>query len=305
MDNKSSIVLTTDLSLPLFIRGKVRDTYNLDRLLLIIATDRISAFDVVLPCGIPHKGWVLNQLSAFWFEKTKHLVPNHLVEVINDVRHLDNYLSPGKRFSYPDYLAGRSMVVKIAQRLPVECVVRGYLSGSAWTEYQQQGTVAGFPLPHGLLESQELHQPLFTPTTKAESGHDLPLSMNEMERLLGKALAGEIREKSLAIYQYAQQYARTKGIIIADTKMEFGLDNNRLILIDELLTPDSSRFWDIKEYQVGKPQPSYDKQPVRDWLVQTGWNKEPPAPMLPPDVIAATTRRYEQAYERLTGQKPT
>ncbi|MBA7708248.1 Phosphoribosylaminoimidazole-succinocarboxamide synthase [subsurface metagenome] len=281
----------------------MRDTYDLGDLLLIIATDRISAFDSVLPCGIPNKGLVLNQLSAFWFEKAKKLVPNHLVEVVDDVHCLDAYLPTESRFPYPSYLAGRSMIVKKAKRIPIECVVRGYLSGSAWAEYQQYGTVSGLPLAKGLQESQELPQPLFTPTTKAETGHDLPLSMDEMKELAGKALAEEMKERSLAIYSYAQQYARARGIIIADTKMEFGLDNNKLILIDELLTPDSSRFWDTEQYKVGKSQPSYDKQPVRDWLVQAGWNKEPPAPMLPPEVIEATTKRYQQGYERLTGRK--
>jgi len=303
MSNSPSTLINTNLPLSLFIRGKVRDTYDLGNLLLIIATDRISAFDSVLPCGIPNKGLVLNQLSAFWFEKTKDLVPNHLIEVVDDVHCLDAYLPTGSRFPYPSYLTGRSMIVKKAKRIPVECVVRSYLSGSAWAEYQQHGTVSGFLLPKGLQESQELSQPLFTPTTKAESGHDLPLSMDEMKGLVGEALAEEIKEKSLVIYRYAQQYARARGIIIADTKMEFGLDNDKLILIDELLTPDSSRFWDASLYEIGRSQPSYDKQPVRDWLVQAGWNKEPPAPMLPPEVIEATTKRYEQGYERLTGKK--
>jgi len=299
----SSILINTNLPLPLFIRGKVRDTYDLGNLLLIVATDRISAFDSVLPSGIPNKGLVLNQLSAFWFEKTKKLVPNHLIEVVYDVHFLDAYLPTESRFPYPSYLTGRSMIVKKANRIPIECVVRGYLSGSAWTEYQQQGTIAGCLLPRGLQEDQELPQPLFTPTTKAETGHDQPLSTDEMKRLVGKSLAEEIKEKSLAIYRYAQQYARARGIIIADTKMEFGLDNNKPILIDELLTPDSSRFWDASQYKIGKSQPSYDKQPVRDWLTQAGWNKEPPAPMLPPEVIKATTKRYQQAYERLTAKK--
>lgn len=303
MTINSSTLINTNLPLSLFIRGKVRDTYDLGNLLLIVATDRISAFDSVLPSGIPNKGLVLNQLSAFWFEKTKNLVPNHLIEVVYDVHCLDAYLPAESRFPYPSYLAGRSMIVKKAKRISIECVVRGYLSGSAWAEYQQCGTVSDFPLAKGLLESQELPQPLFTPTTKAETGHDLPLSMDEIKRLVGEALAEEIKEKSLAIYSYAQQYARARGIVIADTKMEFGLDNNKLILIDELLTPDSSRFWDARQYKVGKSQPSYDKQPVRDWLIKSGWNKEPPAPMLPPEVIEATTKRYQQAYERLTGKK--
>jgi len=298
-----SVLIQTDLPLPLFIRGKVRDTYDLGNLLLIVATDRISAFDSVLPCGIPDKGLVLNQLSAFWFEKTKNLVPNHLIEVVDDVHCLDSYLPAESRFAYPAYLAGRSMVVKKVKRIPIECVVRGYLSGSAWAEYHQYGTISGLPVAKGLQESQELPQPLFTPTTKAETGHDQPLTMEEIKRLVGEVLAEEMKEKSLAVYGYAQEYARARGIIIADTKFEFGLDDDRLILIDELLTPDSSRIWDTELYKVGESQPSYDKQPVRDWLIQSGWNKEPPAPMLPPEVIEATTRRYQQAYERLTREK--
>jgi len=297
------VLLNTDLPLPLFIRGKVRDTYDLGNLLLIVATDRISAFDSVLPCGIPDKGLVLNQLSILWFRQTVNLVPNHLLEAVDDVHSLDSYLLAENRFPYPSYLAGRSMIVKKAQRIPVECVVRSYLSGSAWAEYQQHGTISGFPLPKGLKESQELPQPLFTPTTKAETGHDQPLTMNEIKGQVGETLAKEMKQKSLAVYSYAREYARARGIIIADTKLEFGLDNDRLILIDELLTPDSSRFWDAELYKVEQPQPSYDKQPVRDWLVESGWNKEPPAPMLPLEVIEATTRRYEQAYERLTGRK--
>jgi len=296
-------ILNTDLPLPLYFRGKVRDTYDLGNLLLIIVTDRISAFDVVLPCGIPNKGLVLNQLSVFWFRQTQNSMPNHLLEAIDDTHHLDTYIPDEARFRYPPYLAGRSMIIKKAKRLPVECVVRGYLAGSGWAEYQQSGTVCGIALPKGLQESQELPKPIFTPTTKAESGHDLPLTTDELKGLVGKSLAEELKEKSLAIYSYAREYAQAKGIIIADTKMEFGLDNDKLILIDELLTPDSSRFWDASQYKVGKSQPSYDKQPVRDWLVQSGWNKEPPAPMLPPEVIENTTKRYEQAYERLTGRK--
>ena len=271
--------------------------------LLIVATDRISAFDFVLPCGIPNKGSVLNQLSVFWFNQTKHLVPNHLIEAVDNVQCLDAYLPAESRFAYPSYLAGRSMMVKKVDRIDIECVVRGYLSGSAWAEYQQHGTVSGIALPEGLPESQELPQPLFTPTTKAESGHDQPITMDEMKQMVGEARTEELKEKSLVIYSYAREYAKARGIIIADTKMEFGLDGDRVILIDELLTPDSSRFWDASRYKVGQSQPSYDKQPVRDWLVQSGWNKEPPAPMLPPEVIASTTQRYEQAYERLTGRK--
>jgi len=298
-----STLINTDLPLPLFIRGKVRDSYDLGNLLLIIATDRISTFDIVLPDGIPDKGAVLNQLSAFWFEKTKNLAPNHLIEVVDDVHSLDRYLASESRFPYPPYLAGRSMVVKKVERIPVEWVIRGYLAGSAWAEYQESGTISGLPSAKGLQESQQLPEPLFTPTTKAETGHDQPLTMDEVKKLVGKATAEEMKEKSLAVYSYAREHALARGIILADTKMEFGLDNGKLILIDELLTPDSSRFWDAGQYKVGQSQPSYDKQPVRDWLIEAGWNKEPPAPMLTPEVIEATTNRYREAYERLTGRK--
>ena len=299
----SSTLLDTDLPLTLFVRGKVRDSYDLGDRLLIVATDRISAFDVVLPVGIPDKGLVLNQLSAFWFNRTESLVPNHLIEVVDDLRSLDSYLPTESHFPYPLYLAGRSMIVKKVERVLVECVVRGYLAGSAWVEYQRSGTVSGLSLAKGLEESQELPQPLFTPTTKAETGHDQPLTMDETKKLVGNALAEEMKEKSLAIYSYAREYARGRGIIIADTKMEFGLDDGKLILIDELLTPDSSRFWDAAQYRVGQSQSSYDKQPVRDWLVESGWNKEPPAPMLPSKITETATRIYREAYERLTGSK--
>lgn len=302
-DLESSVLLETDLPLPLFIRGKVRDTYDLGNHLLIVATDRISAFDSVLPCGIPAKGLVLNQLSAFWFRHTADLMPNHMTEAVDDVHCLDSYLTESHRFTYPAYLSGRSMIVKKVKRIPIECVVRGYISGSAWVEYQQYGTVSGDSMPKGLQESQEFSQPLFTPTTKAETGHDEPITMKDIIKLIGLRAAQEIEEKSLAIYNYAREYARSRGIIIADTKFEFGVDSGRLILIDELLTPDSSRFWDAELYRVGQSQPSLDKQPVRDWLVQAGWNKEPPAPMLPPEVIEATSKRYVQAYEKITEMK--
>ncbi len=298
-----TVLLNTDLPLPPFIKGKIRDSYDLGNHLLIIASDRISAYDVVLPCGIPRKGAVLNQLSVFWFRHTAEIVPNHLVEAVDNVHCLDTYIAEDKRFAYPSYLAGRSMIVKKVKRLPVECVVRGYISGSAWADYQKDGTISGIPAPKGLKESQELSEPVFTPTSKADTGHDLPLTMDEVKKLTGDAIGEAIKEKSLAVYNYAREYARNRGIIIADTKMEFGLDGDELILIDELLTPDSSRLWDAAQYKVGQSQPSYDKQPVRDWLVQAGWGKEPPAPMLPEEVIQATSRRYEEAYERLTGRK--
>jgi phosphoribosylaminoimidazole-succinocarboxamide synthase len=299
-----TIVTETKLQLPLFIKGKVRDTYDLNNYLLIVATDRISAFDVVLPNGIPDKGAVLNQISSFWFKQTSNIVPNHMVETVNKIKQLDVYLQPQKRFEYPAYLARRSMIVKKAKRLPVECVVRGYIAGSAWSEYLKSGTTCGINLPKGLKESQELPEPLFTPTTKAESGHDFPLKQDGVVKLIGQELAAQVKEKSIAIYKFAREYAKQRGIIIADTKMEFGInDKNELILIDELLTPDSSRFWDVNTYKVGQSQDSYDKQPVRDWLTASGWNKEPPPPQLPPEVIESTAARYRQAFEKLTGQK--
>ncbi|MFC2006982.1 phosphoribosylaminoimidazolesuccinocarboxamide synthase [Chloroflexota bacterium] len=304
MDNPNSTVLfDADLALPLFIKGKVRDTYNLGNQLLIIATDRISAFDVVLPVGIPSKGLVLNQLSLFWFRHTADLMPNHLLEPVDDVHCIDCYLTANSSVSYPPYITGRSMVVKKVKRIPVEGVVRGYLAGSAWQEYQQSGTIAGVPMPKGLQESQELRQPVFTPTTKADIGHDEPMAMKDIANMLGKSTAEEMEEKSLAIYNFARDYAKARGIIIADTKFEFGMDDGKLILIDELLTPDSSRLWEADLYEVGRSQPSYDKQPVRDWLTASGWNKEPPAPPLPPEVIEETSQRYLQGYERLTGKK--
>ena len=301
-----SVLLETDLP-NLYYRGKVRDTYEMDSdQFLLIATDRVSAFDVVLPGGIPDKGIVLNQLSAFWFERTSHIVPNHLIEVVNDVNWLNN--TYGEKvcsgyYSYPPYVARRSMIVRRAQRIDVECVVRGYISGSAWAEYQKSGVVCGVALPNGLKESGELLQPIFTPTTKAESGHDEAITVEQMKDLIGEALTREIVEKSLAIYEYAAQYALGRGIIIADTKLEFGMVGDKLILIDELLTPDSSRFWDAETYSPGKPQPSFDKQPLRDWLSNSGWNKEPPAPELPKEVIEDTAQRYREAYRRLTGKE--
>ncbi len=299
------LLLETNLS-NLYYRGKVRDTYDLGDSLLIIATDRISAFDSVLPCGIPDKGAVLNQLSAFWFAKTAHLVPNHLIAVVDDATWLNNVYGEkvcAGYYSFPDYVARRSMVVRKAERIDIECVVRGYISGAAWAEYQEKGTVSDIPLPKGLVESEKLPEPIFTPTTKAESGHDEPITIDEMKRLLGRERAEELMDKTMRIYRYAHDYALERGIIIADTKMEFGLVNDRVILIDELLTPDSSRFWDASQYQAGRSQPSFDKQPVRDWLIQAGWNKEPPAPMLPEDVIAQTTERYREAYRHLTGKE--
>jgi len=297
-----SVLLETNLPLPLFRRGKVRDLYDLGDKLLIVSTDRISAFDVVLPCGIPDKGKVLNQLSAFWFEKTAHILPNHLSKVIdsnvvlNEVRNLSS--QPGE---LPDSLIGCSMLVAKAERMPVECVVRGYLSGSAWAEYKETGKIGHIHLPLGMKESQELSQPIFTPTTKSDTEHDRPLTNQDIKDLGIENLFGELEQKSLLIYCYARDYVRTRGIIIADTKFEFGFINGQLALIDELLTPDSSRFWDVSQYKVGYSQPSFDKQFVRDWLLGSGWDKEPPAPMLPPEVIEGTSKRYREVYSKLTG----
>ena len=297
-----SVLLEINLPLPLFRRGKVRDVYDLGDKLLIVSTDRISAFDVVLPCGIPDKGRVLNQLSAFWFKKTAHILPNHLIKVIdsnvvlNEVKNLSS--QPGE---LPDSLIGRSMLVAKAERIPVECVVRGYLSGSAWAEYKETGKVGHIHLPSGMKESQELPQPIFNPTTKSDTEHDRPLTNQDIKGLGIEDLFEELEQKSLLIYCYARDYAKRRGIIIADTKFEFGFINGKLALIDELLTPDSSRFWDARQYEVGHSQPSFDKQPVRDWLSDSGWDKEPPAPMLPPEVIERTSKRYREVYSKLSG----
>ena len=292
-----SVLLETNLALPLFRRGKVRDVYDLGDKLLIVSTDRISAFDSVLPCGIPDKGRILNQLSAFWFEKTAHIVPNHLIEVIDSVEMLRDILSQPATL---DYLVGRSMLVAKSERVPVECVVRGYLSGSAWAEYEEIGKVGHSSLPSGMEESQELSQPIFTPTTKSDVEHDRPLTNQDIKDLGIEGLFEELKEKSLLIYRYARDYAKTRGIIIADTKFEFGFINGKLALIDELLTPDSSRFWAASPYEVGHSQPSFDKQPVRDWLSDSGWDKESPAPLLPEEVIEGTSKRYREVYSKLT-----
>jgi len=301
MSSSPKVLIDTDLSLPLFRRGKVRDVYGLGKKLLIVSTDRISAFDVVLPCGIPDKGRVLNQLSVFWFKKTAHILPNHLIKVIDS----DAVLSEVKSLSrqageLPDSLIGRSMFVAKAERIPVECVVRGYLSGSAWAEYKETEKVGDVRLPQGMKESQELPQPIFTPTTKSETEHDRPLTNKDIGELGIDKIFGELEQKSLLIYSYARDYAKRRGIMIADTKFEFGFIDGRLALIDELLTPDSSRFWDVNQYEVGHSQPSFDKQPVRDWLSASGWDKEPPAPMLPPEIIERTSKRYREVYSKLT-----
>ena len=292
-----SVLLETNLP-NLYARGKVRDTYDLgDGRLLMVATDRISAFDVVLPNGVPNKGAVLTQLSAFWFEKTAAVLPNHFLRLISNC---DNADLP---FPCPQEIAGRSMVIKKAQRLDIECVARGYLSGSGWVDYQKTGSVCGIPLPKGLRESEELPEPIFTPSTKAASGHDLNISFDEVGGIVGADTAARLRDSTLAIYRFAAEYASQRGIIIADTKMELGWHDGELILIDELLTPDSSRFWAVDTYEPGKPQPSFDKQSVRDWLIASGWNREPPPPVLPEVVVEDSTRRYVEAFRRLTGRE--
>ncbi len=296
----TTLITETDLPLRLLHRGKVRDTYELGDKLFIVTTDRVSAFDVVLPSAIPDKGFVLNQISVFWFQKTAHLMPNHLVAPLHSLVQLRPFLRSGER---PDYLIGRSMVVTKAKRLPVECVVRGYLAGSGWAEYKSSSTVCGIELPPNLRENEELRQPLFTPTTKSEHEHDMPLDRKGLEQLVGPNLAAQLDKSSVALYTYARKYAQTKGIIIADTKFEFGLVDDRLILIDEMLTPDSSRFWEADKYVVGQTQASYDKQPIRDWLAASGWSKQPPAPQLPPNIIKETTQRYHEVYRRLTGKE--
>ena len=276
----NDVILESNLPYPLLKRGKVRDLYMIDDNLLIVSTDRISAFDVVLPNGIPHKGEALNLLSAYWFNETKHIFPNHLLKVVNS----------------------RTVLVKKADPIKVEFVVRGYLYGSAWEKYRRGKEICGLKLPSGLRKAEKLPEPILTPTTKAEVGHDVEMTREEVARKIGKNLAEEIEEASLRIYRAAAEKAESKGIIIADTKFEFGINNGEVLLIDELLTPDSSRFWPKDKYQVGKSQPSFDKQYVRDYLISINWNKQPPAPLLPENIVIETSRKYIEAYERLTGK---
>ncbi len=298
-----SAIAYTDMP-NLLHRGKVRDTYDLGSgCLLMVASDRISAFDVVLPTAIPQKGLVLSRLSSYWFEKTAHIVPNHLIAMANQADRLE---AGSTGASLPDDLppeiAVRAMVVRRAERIDIECVVRGYITGSAWAEYRSSGTVGGAAMPEGMKEGDMFPQPLFTPTTKAETGHDMPMSMDEVRDMVGAELAEKLEDASRRVYEFARDEARAHGIIIADTKMEFGLLDGELILIDELLTPDSSRFWDAAGYEPGRSQPNFDKQYVRDWLLNSGWDREPPAPELPPDVVDMTRERYIEAFERITGQ---
>ena len=275
-------------------RGKVRDIYDLGDKLLIVATDRLSAFDVILPTPIPDKGRVLTQLSLFWFNLLEDVIPNHVVSATD---------FPAPFNSYKDDLAGRSMVVRKTQPLPIECVVRGYVSGSGWKDYRATGKICGIALPPGLRESDCLPQPLFTPATKAATGHDENISFEQAASLVGEELAERVRAISLEIYHRAAAYAEPRGVILADTKFEFGVLNNDLIWIDEALTPDSSRFWPAAQYKPGGPQPSFDKQFVRDYLERIQWSKTPPGPELPPEVVTATRARYREAYRILVGHE--
>ena len=274
-------------------RGKVRDTHDLGNgLLLMVATDRISAFDVVLPTAIPNKGAVLNQISAFWFRETSQIVPNHFISLATD---------KDDELDIPHEVARRAMVVRKAERIDIECVARGYITGSAWSEYKSDGAVAGLPMPSGMREGDKFPEPLFTPTTKAEVGHDEAMTIPEVENMVGKETAATLAEITKSVYTFAHDFALGKGIVIADTKLEFGTIDGELSVIDELLTPDSSRFWDQTGYAPGKSQPNFDKQFVRDWLNDQGWDHEPPAPSLPENVVAKTRERYEEALQKLTG----
>jgi phosphoribosylaminoimidazole-succinocarboxamide synthase len=293
-------VRSTDIKeYPLFSRGKVRDVYDLDDRLLIVATDRVSAFDVVMPNGIPGRGVLLTKISVFWFDYLKDVIGSHLITA--DVDEFPDDLK-----KHRDTLAGRSMLVKKADRVDVECIVRGYISGSMWKEYnasrdREQTLLHGIEFPENLKESDQLPQPVFTPSTKAEEGHDINISFDRMVEMVGPDTAGLCRDKSIEIYSRAADFARTRGIIIADTKFEFGFDRKKFILIDEALTPDSSRFWPADQYAPGKSQPSFDKQIVRDYLDGLDWDKKPPAPPLPDDVVQKTLKRYQEVVDRLTG----
>jgi phosphoribosylaminoimidazole-succinocarboxamide synthase len=295
----TTVLTETTLELPLAARGKVRDIYDLGDKLLIVATDRISAFDVVLPTGIPDKGLVLTQLSAFWFEKTGDIVPNHFLGVVDSTR------IEGVPAELPRELIGRAMLVRKAQRLDVECIVRGYavLGSAGWAEYHQTGTISGVELPRGLKEAQELFEPIFTPTTKAEEGHDENITFDQAVEFVGERAANAMALRSLAVYRFGRDYARERGIIIADTKFEFGWLDDEVILIDECLTPDSSRFWPVDQYKTGQSQPSFDKQYVRDYLTKIGWDRSPPPPELPAEIAARTGEKYREAFHHITGRE--
>ena len=284
-------------------RGKVRDTYDIGGgRLLMIATDRISAFDVVLPSPIPDKGTILAQMSRFWFDLTADVMPNHVIGMADDDEALAGVPRTGALAELPDDMRRRSMVIRRAERLDIECVVRGYITGAGWAEYAEFGTLNRQKLPEGIVEAQKLEPPLFTPSTKAEEGHDMPMTPSEVVDLVGAEMASRLEEVSLRIFQVAQQHAAGRGMIIADTKMEFGLIDGELTLIDELFTADSSRFWSQNDYKPGSSPPAFDKQFVRNWLLESGWDREPPAPDLPEEIVRMTRERYVQAYERLTGE---
>jgi phosphoribosylaminoimidazole-succinocarboxamide synthase len=289
-------VTDTDLPLKLFARGKVRDTYEIDsKQLLMVATDRISAYDHVLPNGIPDRGKVLTQLSIYWFSQTDTFQPNHLISgMVPDL--------PDSLKEHRDELRGRFMIVRKAKRIDFECVVRGYLAGSAWSEYKESQTLAGEPMPAGLQQSQRLATPIFSPATKADTGHDENITFATMKKELGEELATKLKDASLALYKFAAELSDRRGLILADTKFEFGLIGDNLILIDEVLTPDSSRYWDAATYRVGTSPDSYDKQFIRDWLTRSGWDKESDPPQLPGDVVAQSRERYLTAYQRLVGK---
>ena len=290
------VVFETHLpGLHLLHRGKVRDMYEVDGRLLMVATDRLSAFDVVLPTPIPGKGVILTRMSLFWFHRLRDIVPNHVVS--SDVKEY-----PGSCRRFEEQLAGRSMLVQRCEPLPVECIVRGYLAGSGWKDYQGSGSICGISLPPGLRESDRLPEPIFTPSTKAELGsHDVNIDFETMAELIGRDLARRVRDISLELYSTASEYALSKGVIIADTKFEFGMQDGELVLIDEVLTPDSSRFWPAESYRPGGPQPSFDKQFIRDYLESIAWDKTPPGPELPEEIVEKTVRRYREALERLAG----
>jgi phosphoribosylaminoimidazole-succinocarboxamide synthase len=291
-----SIITETDLPLKIFKKGKVRDLYEFDKYLLLIATDRISAFDYVLKDPIPYKGICLTQISKFWFEYFSGVVSNQLISA-------DSSSFPSELHDFKDILYGRSMLVKKADVFPIECIVRGYISGSAWKSYKEDGTVCGLKLPSGLKESDKFEEPLFTPSTKADSGHDVNISFDEMKNIVGNQIAKNLRDLSIEIYQKATEYAIKRGIIIADTKFEFGMIGDEIVLVDEALTPDSSRFWPEESYNPGKSQPSFDKQYVRDYLISTDWDRNSPPPRLPEDVITETKRKYIDAYEKIIGKR--
>ena len=297
------MLLETQLPNPIH-RGKVRDTYSIDDdTLLMVTTDRISAFDVLLPTGIPNKGRILNSLSGFWFAKTRHIVPNHVVALADSPDVASQFRGNEFLAELPSDVAGQAMIVRKAERIDIECVVRGYITGSAWAEYRESGTVSGKPMPTGLVDGDPFREPLFTPTTKAEEGHDENMSDAEVVEMVGPELAGRLEELTKAVYLFGHDYAKDRGVILADTKLEFGLLHGEIILIDELLTPDSSRFWDPDNYEPGKSLPSFDKQFVRDWLTSQGWDREPPAPELPQDIVERTAERYMEAHRRITGQE--